>query len=219
MNKLGTKLGAIAMSAVMALSFAPSAAITSLAASSGDAVAAATELTVPVYRLYKPANGEHLLTTDEVERGALIAGGEWEDEAIAWYAPTSGEKVSRLFDPVGGEHLYTSDALEIENCKTNGWTVDSTVIYSVTGSTPNSKAGYRLFNPNAEDPKSAHLLTADPVEYGAAVAAGWKDEGPKFYVYAEDQDEPVIELTVSIDNPTPKVGSEESRCHRAVHIR
>ena len=189
MKKYFTKLGAVAMSAIMAVSFAPGAAITTLAAGS-DGTTAADELTVPVYRLYRPGNGEHLFTTDERETTALSSGTEWEYEDVAWYSPASGEKISRLFNPADGEHLYTSDALEIENCKNNGWTVDSTIIYGAKATDTGAEAIYRLFNPNAVDGASAHLFTTDPVERAAAVADGWEDEGPKFYGYSDGTEVP-----------------------------
>ena len=208
MNKLGTKLGAIAMSAVMALTFAPSAAITSLAAG-GDDLTDATQLSVPVYRLYNPNSGEHLFTTSENECDSLDKNG-WDFETIAWYAPTVGDQVYRLYNPNHplGDHHYTASEEERDNLIKQGWRLDATAFNTVAeGDVPLGAPIYSLYNPNAYDLGMAtHHLTLSKEEADGLALLGWTNEGAKFYEYAEDLDPVVEELTVSINNTTPKVG-------------
>ncbi len=207
MNKLGTKLGAVAMSAVMALTFAPSAAITSLAAG-GDDLTDATQLSVPVYRLYNPNSGEHLFTTNENECDSLDKNG-WDYETIAWYAPSTGDPVFRLYNPNHplGDHHYTSSEEERDNLIKQGWKLDATAFNTVAEGELLGAPVYSLYNPNAYDLGMAtHHLTLSEEEADGLELLGWTNEGPKFYEYAEDLDPEVEELTVSIDNTTPKVG-------------
>ena len=208
MNKLGTKLGAIAMSAVMALSFAPSAAITSLAAGGDDLTDATQELSTPVYRLYNPNSGEHLFTTNENECDSLDKNG-WDYETIAWYAPSTGDPVFRLYNPNHplGDHHYTSSEEERDNLIKQGWKLDATAFNTVAEGELLGAPVYSLYNPNAYDLGMAtHHLTLSEEEADGLELLGWTNEGPKFYEYAEDLDPEVEELTVSIDNTTPKVG-------------
>ena len=87
MKKIVTKLGAIAMSAAMALTLAPSAALTSLAKEERedrDIPGAVMQLSVPVYGFYNPNSGEHLFTVDLGEADNLGAAG-WTEGDIKWY--------------------------------------------------------------------------------------------------------------------------------------
>lgn len=43
--------------------------------------------TTPVYRLYNPANGDHLYTTDSAEKDSAVLFGGYTDQKIEWYAP------------------------------------------------------------------------------------------------------------------------------------
>ena len=210
MNKLGTKLGAIAMSAVMALSFAPSAAITSLAAS-GDDLLDATFGVEPVYRLYNPNSGEHLFTTDVLERDSLVKD-KWDNEGAKWNAPSvSSEGIYRLYNPSTGEHLYTSDGLEIAHLVNDeNWEEDfngNPAFYAADDDLdPDAITINRFFNP-AGTGVSAHIFSVDPAEIADLVSKGYeKENGFGGYPLDYEPEEPVEELTVSINNPTPKVG-------------
>ena len=204
MNKLGTKLGAIAMSAVMALGFAPSTVITTLAAGSES-----TDLAEAIYRVYNPNSGEHLFTTNHEEVLTCIGAG-WEEGDVAWYAPKSGDAVYRLFNPNHplGDHHYTADKAEADWLVGQGWNNEGVKFYSAQKDGLDRDEIISLYNPNAYAAGLAtHHLTLDTAEVSWLVGQGWTNEGVKFYGYAEDPDEPVVgQLTVSIDNETPKVG-------------
>ncbi|MBQ3967433.1 MAG: hypothetical protein II688_01945, partial [Lachnospiraceae bacterium] len=211
MNKLGTKLGAIAMSAIMAVSFAPSAVITTLAAS--DDTTATGDLAVPVYCWYNPNSGEHYFTVNETEGIGLAVAG-WEEGNVKWYAPTSGTPVYGLYNPNVvapdgtplGDHHYTSDAAEKDRLLKAGWKEGDVKFYSAEKDDLLRDEVYCLYNPNAyvtPNYSGAHHLTLDKDEYDAAVAAGWSGEGVKFYGYAEEPSHE--DFTVTIDNTTPKV--------------
>lgn len=77
--------------------------------------------TVKVYRLYNPAVNDHLFTKNQVEYDQLKAAG-WNDEGIAFYAPTSGTvKVHRLYDNYSRRHHFTADENEYVTLKARGW--------------------------------------------------------------------------------------------------
>ncbi len=208
MNKLGTKLGAVAMSAVMALTFAPSAAITSLAAS-GDGLTDATLGVEAVHSVYNPNTGEHLFTTSDGEVDYLVnkvTG--WKDEGVKWYTPSiSDVPVYRVYNPNSGDHHYTTDLEERAFNLKNGWVNDNEgkpFFYAADSDDPDAIPVYRLFNPN--ETTGTHHYTTDLGEYVWNVGLGWKGEGSKFNGYPLDYEPEKEELTVSINNTTPKVG-------------
>lgn len=215
MNKLGTKLGAIAMSAVMALTFAPSAAITSLAAGSDGVAKTAADPGQAIYGLYNPNSGEHLFTANATEASGLKAAG-WQEGDVKWYSPTSGTKVYRLYNanvkaPDGtplGDHHYTTNPTEVETLKKAGWSEDAEFFYAQTTPGEGSVPVYKLYNPNAyTQPKysGAHHFTLDKTEKDNLLKAGWTEGDVAFYTLGKDK--PVVEeLSVSINNTTPKVG-------------
>ena len=212
MNKLGTKLGAIAMSAAMALTFTPSAVMTTLAA--GTDSTDATTGGVPVYGCYNPNSGEHYFTVNAQEVTGLLALG-WQEGDVKWYAPEDGDEVYCLYNPNVvapdgtplGDHHYTADKTERDNLLKAGWKQGDLAFYSATKDDLDRDAVYCAYNPNAYalGMSGAHQLTVDVEEYAGLVLLGWSGEGEKFYGYAEAPVPPVEELTVSIDNTTPKV--------------
>ena len=172
-NNFLTKLSAVALAGVMALTFAPAASLTAFAA---DAAAATEVKTTPVYRAYNTKNGEHLFTTDKTEYDKNVELG-LQGEGEAWTAPEDGEIIYRIYNPNSGEHLLIKDKEEYDAAVLAGWDGEGPKMYSDTNkSTP----VYRLFNPNAKDAGS-HLYTTSRDEYNALVAKGWKGEGIKFY--------------------------------------
>ncbi len=208
MNKLGTKLGAIAMSAVMALTFAPSAAITSLAAS-GDGLLDATLGVEAVEGLYNPNSGEHLFTTDDLEVSNLVNNHGWNYEGVKWKAPYSSKvPVYRLYNPNTGDHHYTTSLDERNTNLLQGWVNDNNgnpVFYGADSADPDAIPVYRLFNPN--ETTGTHHYTTSAKEKADCVTAGWNDEGSTFSGYPKDYEPVKEELTVSISNTTPKVGN------------
>ena len=205
MNKLGTKLGAIAMSAVMAVSFAPSAVITTLAAGSDSTPLDAGEKSIPVYSVFNPGTGEHLFTTFPAEVAMLETLGWTGETPVRWYAPTTGDIVYRLARADGGDHFYTANAEEKDILvKDYGWTVDKNSFCTAASDDEKATYVYRLFK-NGD----GHHYTISSEEAGILVQDyGWTLEvGDGFYGYAEDQDSPVAdELKVTLSDSTPKVG-------------
>ena len=192
MNKLGAKFGAIAMTAVMAFTFAPGAAISSLAAE--EEVPISTEVeTVPVYGLYNPNSGEHLFTISESERENLLSVG-WQEGDVKWKAPTAGEMVFRLYNPNVvasdgtplGDHHYTSNEIEVESLVAAGWKEDGLAFYSSIVTSSDRVPIYGLYNPNAYamGMSGAHHLSFNKNEVDRLLALGWQEGDPKFYGYA-----------------------------------
>ena len=129
-NNFLTKLSAVALAGVMALTFAPAASLTAFAA---DAATATEVKTTPVYRAYNTKNGEHLFTTDKTEI------------------------IYRIYNPNSGEHLLIKDKEEYDAAVLAGWDGEGPKMYSDTNkSTP----VYRLFNPNAKDAGSHLYTTS-----------------------------------------------------------
>ena len=83
-NYFLTKLSAVALAGVMALTFAPAASLTAFAAD--DAKTATKAKTATVYRAYNTKNGEHLFTTDKTEYDKNVELG-LQGEGEAWTAP------------------------------------------------------------------------------------------------------------------------------------
>lgn len=199
MKKFGTKIGAIAMSAAMALSFAPGSVITSLAAKDEhEDLIATLQQAVPVYGLYNPNSGEHVFTVLEDERDNLVSNG-WENEGVKWYAPTIGEDVFRLYNPnvtdaAGnpiGDHHYTISTSERDELLAAGWQEGDAVFKSVVADGPYNANVYCVYNPNAYalGMSGAHHLTIDGDEVKDLLALGWQEGAPKFDGYYLDIDE------------------------------
>ncbi len=133
----------------------------------------AAESEVSVYRLYLPANGEHLYTTDAYEASVLTLDQGWQFEGIGWYAPSTGIPVYRLYNPGLMNHLYTTDNNEVRVLtETAGWVLDN-------GGNPLFYSGgsvgiYRLYN---QELNGMHLLTTDLNEYQVLPGYGWAQEG------------------------------------------
>jgi hypothetical protein len=92
--------------------------------------------TLPVYRFWRPATGEHFFTMKESEREKLMTqlADVYTYEAIAFYAypadsPSNGAKpVYRFWSPKSGEHFYTISQSEkdkiIANYSPSVWTYE-----------------------------------------------------------------------------------------------
>ena len=127
---------------------------------------------MPVYRLYNPYTYEHLLTSGDQEKYALVAAG-WHLDGLAWNAPENGIPVYRLYNRYDNWHTYTTDTAERDAMVAAGWSVDGVVSSGYTG--PNGKPIYRLFNPYVQS--NFHLFTAGIDERDNLVNAGWWLEG------------------------------------------
>ncbi len=204
MIKFGKKLGAMIMSAVMALTFAPAAALTSLAAEDvNSAPAAALEKKVPVYGLYNPNSGEHVFTIYQEEYDMLKTAG-WTEGDVKWYAPASGDPVYRLYNPNVtdlsgnpiGDHYYTRNIYEVRYLISLGWLEGDIVFYSADESDGSSVPVYGAYNPNAypSGGSGAHHFTIDGDETKNLLALGWEEGDAKFRGY------PITEIDKVIKN-------------------
>ena len=189
MKKFGTKLGAIIMSAAMAVSFAPGAVITTLAAGSDAEVER-----VPVYGLYNPNSGEHYFTLNASETKNLLAVG-WQEGDVKWYAPTSGTEVYCLYNPNVvasdgtplGDHHYTANKNERDELLEIGWLEGNLAFYSADPDDEDAVPICGVYNPNAYalGMSGAHHLTLHYEEVESLLAHGWQEGDPKFYGYSE----------------------------------
>lgn len=133
---------------------------------------------ITVYRLYDPRTGEHLYTYDVVERRHLISVG-WNDEGVAWIAPSFGDPVYRVYNPRTGEHHYTRDAHEQYVLTSGEWNDEGICWYS-----DKYQGGklYRLYNPREWNERASHLHTTDAHEVDVLVnERGWRYEGISWY--------------------------------------
>ena len=146
---------------------------------SEDADEPAEPESVEMLRLYNKYTGEHLYTTDVVERDALVKVG-WTDEGVGWVAPSSSDApVYRLYNSYvkGGDHHYTRDKNEYEELKGKGWKQEGIGWYSAPAE--EGVALYRAYNPYAAT--GTHHYTTDMTERVNMVADGWRYEGVAWY--------------------------------------
>lgn len=212
MKKIGTKLTTLAMSAALALTLAPSAALTSLAKEERedredrDIPGAVMQLSVPVYGFYNPNSGEHLFTVDLGEADNLGAAG-WTEEGIKWYAPTLGDPVYRLYNPNAplGDHYYSVNPAEVESLVGAGWKNEDVVFFSSDTDVSFTVPVYGLYNPNALS--GTHHFTISKEEVDWLLSLGWQEGNPRFYGFASDVDEGLADqIEVNIDTQIPHVG-------------
>ncbi len=131
---------------------------------------------VPMYRLFCYSTGEHLYTSNPVERDHLMSSG-WRYEGIAWIAPTSSETpVFRLFNPYSTDHHYTTGANERSVLIENGWEDEGIAWYSDDAQ---RVPMFRAFLPGAQT--GTHHYTADLNEYNTITAGSWEAEGIAWY--------------------------------------
>lgn len=119
---------------------------------------------VEVSCLLNPNSGERLYTADSDERDNLVGLG-WQDEGVAWEAPSeSGTPVFRLYRE-GSGHRYTTSTDERDSLIDAGWHYEGIAFWSDDdGATPivrTSGAGGTSYAA-ADDPTDA----ADVVWYG-----------------------------------------------------
>ncbi|MEE3481356.1 MAG: hypothetical protein VZQ80_05165 [Lachnospiraceae bacterium] len=131
--------------------------------------------TTVVYRLYDRSRGEHIYTTSEGEKDALVKAG-WAFEGVSFRSAVSGgTPVYRLYNKNnGGMHFYTASASERDSLAKNGWK-DEGVAFNATGSVP----VYRIYNPNSTN--GEHHYTTVEGEVNHLTSIGWKNEGIAWY--------------------------------------
>lgn len=131
---------------------------------------------VPVYRLYNPATGEHFFTGNAAEIGGLVKAG-WNDEGVAFNVPaTSNTPVYRYFSTTTGEHYYTASDAEKTTLTANGFVYEGIAWYGADG---NGSPVYRMRMTSKN--KSYTHYTATTAERDALIKAGWTSEATGFY--------------------------------------
>lgn len=138
-----------------------------------------------IFRLYNKMSGEHFYTSNLQEKKDLLKSDSWQDEDVAWLAPTHSDvPVYRLLHPTTLERLYTADKNEYEILSTQkGWKKEGIGFYSAQGFETNIPL-YRLSNPNAKI--GVHHYTADEQERNALISLGWIDEGIAWFGLSPD---------------------------------
>ena len=100
------------------------------------------------------------------------------------------------YNPYTHEHLFTTDLSEKDNLVFLGWRFESAVGY--VGMHGEKGGVYRLYNPTTGE----HHYTMKDDELALCTAAGWVNEGVKFFS-VEDKDTQVTGM-VSMYNPYEK---------------
>ena len=129
-----------------------------------------------VYRLFNPANGEHLFTSNVGEMNFLRSAG-WRYEGVAFRAIVHSDvPVYRLYNPYTGDHLFTASGSERTQLVSAGWRDEGVAFY---GSSVYGVPQFRLYNPYTR--VGSHFYTSSAAERDSLVRAGWRYEGIAFY--------------------------------------
>jgi hypothetical protein len=144
----------------------------------------ACPLTVPVYHRGNP-RGDHLLTTSADEAAVLGAvpapDGYATDYGVAFAASPVAQAgvvpVFRLYNPDSHFHFWTTSTSERDAAAASfGFTVDQGIgFYAAPTATACTTGVYRL------QKAGNHVYTVSTAERDLLVAAGWGDEGVRFY--------------------------------------
>lgn len=138
-----------------------------------------------VYRLYNPADGDHIYTVNADEAKGLYDAGWDLETSPGMTSGKDGVPIYRLTNDASREHMFTADKREKNKLSKNGWTVDNggePVFYGAES----GRAMYRLFNPNATSAVQSHHFTLDKNEIKTLTKNhGWlkdNDGQPVFYL-------------------------------------
>ncbi len=136
---------------------------------------------VPIGRLYNKKTSEHLYTSGANEYNQLphVSNGDWVQEGVAWYAPTSSKTpVYRLYNKRSGDHHYTTSTTERDALVAkHGWTYETVAFYSDDAK---RVPLFRLYNGRLQ--RGQHHYTASQQERNDLTSKfGWKYESIGFY--------------------------------------
>nr|WP_277347695.1 alkaline phosphatase [Bifidobacterium sp. DSM 109958] len=136
---------------------------------------------VNVYRVYNPANGDHMVTADRGEAKSLVKNG-WRSEGTAFRTVPEGTEgavvVERFYNAQINDHVFTTSDAEISALRDAGWKDEGVAFYAPADGTQTVHRLYDTVN-------NHHLFTSSEDEYNALKgAAGWNDEGTAFAVNA-----------------------------------
>jgi hypothetical protein len=149
---------------------------------------------MPVYRFWSPITGKHFYTASETERDALVSGGAWILECVAYDTYVRASElgllpVYRFWSDSIAVHLWTIDEAErnllIDNYP-HVWTYEGVAFYAYPEGwqPPGAKGVYRFWSPKL----SAHFYTIDDRERDkllADFADSWVYEDIAWYAYSE----------------------------------
>jgi alpha-tubulin suppressor-like RCC1 family protein len=145
------------------------------------------------FRLYNPANLEHLYTTSAIEYAYLTNQIDrrccgWSPEGPVYqvfrgegtFAGVQALPYLRLYNPYSRQHHWTTDAFEYAYLGTVGWNQEGVDGYILPSPAQGTSALYRLY---LEAAGGLHLWTTDLVEVNYLTTnAGWTFEGVAGYV-------------------------------------
>lgn len=160
-----------------------------------------------VYRLWLPANGDHMYTMSTTERDWLVRESGWVDEGVSWAAPTdynSYSPVFRVYNEYNGDHVYTTNETErnyilANRNGTNLWVDEGIAWYSadsLSGDESSLIPVYRMFNPMQPDywPGSHHYTTDFNEVWTLANGGVWQYEGIAWYGSPDQRAKTIEEL-------------------------
>lgn len=137
-----------------------------------------------VHRIFNGNNGKHLYSNDIAEINEDLRNG-WYWDGISWMiyptAKTGTKQLTRFYDPAGDNRVMTIDDTEKLNIQPprGRWLPES---YPIMYAMPNATADMptaisRVYNPANGD----RIYTLDPQEIRNTTAAGWLNEGVRFW--------------------------------------
>ena len=141
---------------------------------------------IPVYRLYSQSRGDHMYTTDSVEKYWAEKIGSYQYEGICCYVLNKringASPLYYLYIPSTKDSFYTINDQERKNAINNNAVYIGIIGYVFSTQIPNTMSVYRLYNPATGD----HFYTTDWNEaQNANQSLGYEYEGVSFYVYTE----------------------------------
>ncbi|MFP2904165.1 metallophosphoesterase [Pyxidicoccus sp. 3LFB2] len=141
-------------------------------------------MSAPLYHRIKPSTGDSLYTLNANEAAnAATTYGYTDDRGVAFRASsrtgTGLSPVYRIYSPSRAEHFWTIDATEKQNLvSTGGYTTDEGIgFYASTTADPCLVPVYRYSNATLRK----HRFAITAAERSSLSAAGWVDQGIKFY--------------------------------------
>jgi hypothetical protein len=139
---------------------------------------------IELFRLYKPANGNHFYTTSASERDRATTLGYIVEESDYFVLPVNSGfgtlPLLRLYNPSSDHHFYTTDPKEAVAAIANFGFVSEAEACSVPlPEVTRTQELHRLYNPETGD----HFYTEDLTEKSAAILKfGYVDEGVACHV-------------------------------------
>jgi hypothetical protein len=127
-----------------------------------------------VFRMYRPSNNSHFLTTSRPERNVNIANQRYRFEGVAFYTcNSSATPVYRLYRDSNNAHFYTASQNEAQSVSQTNYKNEGIKFYLCE--TANTDV-YRLYR----ESNNSHFYTVSESEREKLINAGsFRDEGVK----------------------------------------